>query len=74
MGRELLDTVESALRAWLADLYGGPGAPTVPLDTLVPVVLNQLVSSFLTQLYWPGEAGQARALHQAAAVADLAFG
>lgn len=74
VGRELLDTVESALRAWLSDLYGDPDPPTVPLDTLVPVVLNQLVPSFLTQLYWPGAEGQARARQQADAVANLAFG
>jgi AcrR family transcriptional regulator len=73
VGRELLEVIEPALRVWLGELFPPDESPTVDVDALATVVLGQLFSFFIGQLfrYEAERADQAR--REAEAIAALAL-
>jgi AcrR family transcriptional regulator len=80
VGRELLDVIEPALRAWVAELFPAgersdrhPEGFTVDADSVARVVLGQLFSFFMGQLFRPPDERDARARREAEAIADLAL-
>lgn len=72
-GRDLLEVIEPALRDWLAELYPPGDEPAVDLDALATVVLGQLFSFFIGQLFRPEVERADHARREAEAIAALAF-
>lgn len=75
VGRELLAVIAPALRGWLAELFPGDTAsePDVDLDAVATVILSQLLSFFIGQLFWPEATRAQEARRQAEAIAALAL-
>lgn len=72
VGRELLEVIEPALRAWVAELFVEESR--VDVDAVATVVLGQLFSFFIGQLFHHPDQRAARARKEAEAIADLALG
>jgi AcrR family transcriptional regulator len=72
VGRELLEVIEPALRLWVRELF--PEGTAVDADSVATVVLGQLFSFFIGQLFRQPEDRAAQARREAEAIADLAFG
>jgi len=75
VGRELLAALEPALQAWLVKLFPPAEKPVTPvdIDAVATVVLAQLFSFFVGQLFRPPEERDAAARREAQAIASLAF-
>jgi AcrR family transcriptional regulator len=76
VGRELLDAIEPALRAWLGELFPertDDGNTVVDHDALTQVLMSQLFSFFIGHLFCPEADRAALAHRQADAIAALAF-
>jgi AcrR family transcriptional regulator len=75
VGRELLDVIEPALRGWLVELFPGEpaGEPDVDVDSVATVVLSQLFSFFIGQLFRPEAMRTQQARKEAEAIAALAL-
>jgi AcrR family transcriptional regulator len=73
VGRELLDVIEPALRSWLAELFPADEGIGVDVDSVATVVLAQLFSFFISQLFRPEAQRDAQARREAEAIAALAF-
>jgi AcrR family transcriptional regulator len=75
VGRELLAVIAPALRDWLTELFPGKaaGEPDMDLDAVATVVLTELLSFFIGQLFWPPETRADQARRQAEAIAALAL-
>lgn len=71
VSRELLEVIEPALRTWLAELFGDE--PQLDTDALATVVLGQLFSFFIGQLFRPERQRDEQARREAEAIAALAF-
>jgi AcrR family transcriptional regulator len=75
VGRELLAALEPALEAWLVELFPPTEQPStsVDIDSVATVVLAQLFSFFVGQLFRPPAQRDAAARREAEAIATLAF-
>jgi AcrR family transcriptional regulator len=71
VSRELLEVIEPALRTWLAELFGDE--PQLDTDALATVVLGQLFSFFIGQLFRPELQRDEQARREAEAIAALTF-
>jgi AcrR family transcriptional regulator len=73
VGREILDAIEPALRAWLVELFQERDEPQLDAARVATVVVGQLFSYLIGQLFLPEHerAGQAR--REAEALAALAL-
>jgi AcrR family transcriptional regulator len=71
VSRELLEVIEPALRTWLAELFGDE--PQLDTDALATVVLGQLFSFFIGQLFRPELKRDEQARREAEAIAALTF-
>jgi len=75
VGRELLAVIDPALRGWLAELFPVAAAdePEIDVDAVATVVLSQLLSFFIGQLFWPEDTRDEQARREAEAIATLAL-
>jgi AcrR family transcriptional regulator len=73
VGGELLDVIEPALRAWLDELFPADEPPAVDTQAIATVVLSQLFSFFIGQLFRPEAERAEQARREAEAIAALAF-
>lgn len=79
VGRELLATIEPALRAWVTELFpaGEEGATpddrTIDAGAVATVVLGQLFGYFIGQLFRAPADRADHARREAEAIAELAF-
>jgi AcrR family transcriptional regulator len=76
VGRELLDVIEPALRAWIVELFpgGSAGEPEIDVESVATVVLSQLFSFFIGQLFRAEAMREHQARKEAEAIAALALG
>jgi AcrR family transcriptional regulator len=73
VGRELLEVIEPALRGWLGELFPPDEDPAMDVDAVATVVLGQLFSFFIGQLFRPADERAVRARREAEAIAALAL-
>jgi AcrR family transcriptional regulator len=69
VGRELLETIEPALEAWIGVLFGD----TLDAPSTAAIVMSQLFSFFVTHLFLAPEEADAEVRRQAARIAALAI-
>ena len=74
VGQEILDVLEPGLRAWIEQLFAADrAAPAVDADAIATVLLGQVFSFFIGQLFRPPEAREAAVRREAEALVSLAL-
>jgi len=75
VGHEILDVLEPAFGAWLRELFPvDGGTPPMDHDAVASVLVGQIFSCFMTQLFRAPEVRDAAARKDAEAISALAFG
>ena len=70
VGRELLETIEPALHAWLETLFADT---SLDCDAMTSLIMSQLFSYFVTHLFRSADERDTYSRAQAEAIAALAF-
>jgi AcrR family transcriptional regulator len=74
VGREILDALAPALREWLVTLFTEPdGTTSLDPDAVATVLVSEVFSFFIGQLFRPAETREAAARNEAEALATLAL-
>lgn len=73
VGHDLLGALQPALRGWIEALFAADGDPTIDADAVATVLLGQVFSFFIGQLFRPPEDREAAARREAEALVALAL-
>ncbi len=73
VGHEILDVLQPALRGWIETLFPADVVPAVDADAVATVLLGQVVSFFISQLFLPPDDREAAARREAEALVALAL-